>query len=452
MTLLISLATLGFAPMFPAAASGVSWSQPVTVPLARCGASAPRVVFPSADPHTGSGPGAILWSGDPAACVRGGGSPGSGVGLAPIGGDDAAGSAQSLRGATGSVAVSGGLAAAAASGDGRIVIAAPFGPGAVGVFEGRAGGRFARVGLLRTGVGTVATATGYLGDVALASVSSGRVELRVRRHAVRRFSAPVLVRAGGGAVSSLAVGLDYRGDALVVWAQRGWIYRRVLSAAGALDGVERVAASPPAPQLQALISDDHRGIVAWTSDVPAGDGSVTRVYLDASRPGVHFGAPRLLERYRNPLGMRVGDGSLRLVRLSSEGVMMAWTGMRRGRYVVRAASVSLTALRPASVISGPGGNAVLDDLATGPHNEALAVWSDAPRLAGGGVDPSHEQLGAARGVSENSGTVAFSPPEAIGGPDAIVAARAAFDPASDNAVLAWQIRDQGIAYATRRPG
>jgi hypothetical protein len=248
----------------------------------------------------------------------------------------------------------------------------------------------------------------------------------------------------------VAVGLDYRGDALVAWAQAGFIYRRVLRATGRLERTERVAPSPPGPHLQALISDDNRGIVAWTASVSTGASSTTRVYLDTSGRGVHFGRPRLLEDFRNPPGVELPEGSLRLVRLASEGVMMGWTGMSGGRYVVRAAPVSLGGPRPVTVVSGPSGNAILADLATGSRSEALAVWTVAPRLARG-LDMRHAEIETARGVTVAPGVARFGAPVAVSGPAAIAPPRAGIDPTTDTPIVVWQRLGGGIAYSARRP-
>ncbi len=435
-----------------AGAAAASWSPPGIV--THCpAASQPSVVFPSADPHTSAGPGAILWSGYPVAC--GGAGPGSGVGVAPIGPNDVAAAATSLPLAPGPPTALGGLAATLGTGDGRIVVAAGLGTAPAspaGVVEGRAGGPFGPPNPLRSRTAPLAGATSYLGDIALATVRprSGQVELRLQRHGAPGLSRPVALTGGASAVSAVAVGLDYRGDAIVVWAQDGWIYARVLRADGRLEATERVAPTPPAPHLQALISDDNHGIVAWTSERPTGSGTATRVYLDASSAGLHFGRPRLLEAFRSPPGLQLPEGSLRLVRLASEGVMMAWTGMSAGRYVVRAASVSLFASRPSRTISGPSGDAILADLATGPRDEAIALWTSAPRRAGG-FDVGRTELLAARGVAVLPGLAAFSAPEAVAGPGAVAAPRAAVDPTSDTAVAVWQNlgTEPGIAYTTR---
>ncbi len=444
------LAALTVAATSPATASAGRWTQPTT--LTACpSAAAPRVVFPSADPRTPSGAGAVLWSGDCAA----GAPAASGVGLATVAADDTVGPAGALPQAISPATPLDGLAATAGTGDGRVLVAAGVGPspGQLGILEGRSGSSFGATVGLRAQPAPVATATSYVGDVAVASVrvGTGRVILRIQRHDSPGLTPPSLISGRSAPVTALAVGLDYRGDAMVVWAQRGWILRRVLRSDGRLLTIERVAPSPPAPHLQALISDDNRGIVAWTTDTLVGGAPTTSVYLDVSLRGVHFGgAARLLERFPDPPGVRLADGSMRLVRLANEGVMMAWTGMSGGHLVIRAASVSLATPRPATLVSDAGSDAVLADLATGPHSEAMALWTSAPRSRAG-FDAAREQLIAARGVVEAPGLADFSAPEPIAGPQSLATPSAAFDPSTDTAVAVWSDGGHGIVAATRGP-
>ncbi|HEU0318127.1 MAG TPA: hypothetical protein VFR49_12400, partial [Solirubrobacteraceae bacterium] len=251
----LALAGLGL----PGVAAG--WSTPVV--LTHCAAATlPRVVFPSSDPFTRAGPGAILWNGDPATCAASGAQSGSGIGFAPIGPDGAVGPAESLPVAPAPTAPRGRLAATSGIGNGRIMVAAGLASGAagpVGLLEGRADTGFARPRALGALPAPVATANSYLGDLALATVNArtGRVELRLQRRAAPALSAPLVISQRGGGVTAVAVGLDYRGDALVAWAQSGFIYRRVLRIDGVLDRTERIAAVAPSPRLAALISDDN---------------------------------------------------------------------------------------------------------------------------------------------------------------------------------------------------
>ena len=82
--------------------------------------------------------------------------------------------------------------------------------------------------------------------------------------------------------------------------------------------------------------------MAWRSQsVAPGGAPTTTIELSISGSGLAFGAPRVLERFRDLGGFVPPAGSLRLLRLSSEAVMIAWTGVDSGHYVVRASPVSL---------------------------------------------------------------------------------------------------------------
>jgi hypothetical protein len=219
-------------------------------------------------------------------------------------------------------------------------------------------------------------------------VIADAIALRVQRHFQNAFGRPVTISTRRGAVTALDVTLDYRSDALVVWEQGGSIWARELRANGRLQPLQRVGSSAPHPQLQAVVSDDNRAIVSWASSV----GPRTHVWISISAPLVRFGAPpRLLEAIRDPAGARLPDGSLRMTRLSSEGVLIAWTGEEAGRHAVRAAAVGLDGVKPVTTLSNPATDSVLADLASGPHAEAIAIWTAAA--------PSAQRLlVAARGV------------------------------------------------------
>lgn len=169
---------------------------------------------------------------------------------------------------------------------------------------------------------------------------------------------------------------------------------------------------------------------------------------------------------------------------------MAWTGTSLGRYAVRVSPVSLRrgawapvtisgptpgagaaarsgASATATRASGPAEarratsagavDAVLADLVPGPHAEALALWSAAPRLPGGGPNPRRRAILAARGHYAGAGEVAFAAPEAVApaGPNGTPAA--AVDPQTGRALAAWVTLAGGanssrIAYALRAAG
>jgi hypothetical protein len=90
---------------------------------------------------------------------------------------------------------------------------------------------------------------------------------------------------------------------------------------------------------------------------------------------------------------------------------MAWTGMRAGRYVVRASPVSLRRGVWAPVAISPRGRqAVLADLVPGPHAEVLALWTTAPRLRDGRLDPRRRAIFAAWGHYGGRGATRVATP------------------------------------------
>jgi len=172
--------------------------------------------------------------------------------------------------------------------------------------------------------------------------------------------------------------------------------------------------------------------------------------VDLSAAGVRFRAPRLLASYPDPA--RAGDrpGSLALVRLASENVVLAWTAAERGRYVVRAAPAVFATTRPATLLSDPARDAVLADLAPGPAGEAVALWSSpAGTSAASGAGAHGSELWAARTFIAPGDRLLSGPRTRIAAAGPNGPASVAVDPRSDRAVAAW--RTQGarphIAYA-----
>ncbi len=403
---------------------------------------------------------------------------------------------------TAGVAVPGGVGATAAAG------AAVAGGGGVtaarvagAVTEGRAGS-FSPAQLLGGPAAPVAAATAYLGDVVVASPAwtprtGWAVAVRVQRHYAGTLAAPRLVPVGA-APEAVAATLDYRAEVLLVWAARGGVYARELAQGGTLAPVLRIGTLPPtaaAPEVQALLSDDGHAIAAWRWDAPApGGGALTT--LEESRFEVGAGAPAppaptVVERFRDPPGpgaeperfrdqpnlaaglerrdppgLAPPPGALRLTRLSSEAVVMAWTGRAAGHYVVRASPVSLRrgAWAPVTISGASRRDATLADLVPGPHAEALAVWSATPPRPhagagrGGGEGTGAEAaLLAARGHYAGHGEVAFEAPEEVAPPGPYGAPAAAIDPRTGQAVAAWVARSARapagrVVYALRDPG
>jgi hypothetical protein len=436
-----------------AAAAPVAPTWSAAVSLIRCASvGLPEAVFPAADPFHAGGPGAILWSGDPADC-----SPastlGPSVGIAAFSGDDLLGPPAALPVLRPPGLTS--LSAVTATGDGRIVLVGGL-EGASGsrggVSEGPAGGPFTPAVGLGGPSTPVAVTSSYRGDVGIASVDAeGEVELRIEQHTAPVIGPPVVLTSRGAAVSAISVNLDYRGDAIVAWAANGGIFDRVRESSGILEPTQRVGSSPAGPRLEALISDDNRGIVAWETDESTGGTTTTSTYLDVSQTGPHFTTPHLLERFTDPAGLVPPASGLQLVRLAYEGVMVVWTGLSEGHLVVRAAPVSLTSLRPATTVSDPGEDAMLTDVATGPRDEALVLWTTGPRLAGQAGAGEQEILTARGTIDPTTGVAKFDLPQLVAGPGLVATPRVAIDPVSDVAVAVWRNRSRnpGVDFAVR---
>ena len=134
--------------------------------------------------------------------------------------------------------------------------------------------------------------------------------------------------------TAVAAALDYRNEAFAAWAEGGGVYARALRGADSPPGpVQRLGSSGANPALAGLVSDDGRSIIAWM----ANESARTRIYAVVSQPGISFGPPTLLESYADPGGVAPPAGSLRLIRLSSGRVVIAWPGVEHGRYAVRRA-------------------------------------------------------------------------------------------------------------------
>jgi hypothetical protein len=431
-----------------ATAGASKWSPPAT--LSGCtGTGAPHVIFPSDSPTHGTGPGAIVWSAS-LPCPGG-----AGVRVAAISPEDIPAAPARPRTAAGRPLALRGPLDATAGPYGRVVIAAASAgehttpAGSLLLTEGPAGGPFAAPIAVGGPTSTFAFTTAYLGDVALLSPEAGGVRLRVQRHHANRFAAPAQATADAGAsIGALTVALDYRSDALAVWARRGSVYARELPAGGAPHAIQRLGPGPPpGARIAAVLSDDDRAIVAWT-DRRAGQ---TSVYVSRSEPGVRFGVPQLLERFPDPPDLPTYADSPQIVRLSSESVMIAWTGAEAGHWVIRTAAIDLNGVHPPSTISPPGSDALLAALAPGPDDEALALWTE-PQPTPTGLDLGRQAIFAARGFDAPPGQTSFAAGEQVAPPGPNSDVTVALDPNSDRAIAAWRTGAGAIAYAIRAAG
>ena len=429
-----------------AAAAGVAaWSP--SAPIPTCGpASDPHVVFPYRTPQSESGRGAILWLGATPQC---GSSPT--LDAASLHSDDRLASARALS----APAAAGGPLETAMTTNGQIVAAyGVAGRAMLGeTFAGHALRAAARLG---GPAELVATANGYIGDADVLSTAgpAGRpvFELREQRHYETSFAAPVTFpSAGAGPITALVVGMDFRADSIVVWAQRGEVYARWVTNAGIVHPLRTLGPAGYAPQLAAVLSDNNQAFVMWTNEPPPGSSATATIYLEHSGKEVTFGPPRTLVSFTEPAQQRLTAGAVALARMSpSEGVLAAWTWLSGANYVVSAAGLTSAGAVGMQTLSRPGADLRLAALAAGPRDDAVAVLESAPRASRGFDETSQAILasripGAAGGAS--FGALAQLAPAGLNGSPSV-----AIDPANDRAVVAWQTSAAGepaLAYAVR---
>jgi hypothetical protein len=337
---------------------------------------------------------------------------------------------------------------------GRLAVAAPNAasePGSgIALLQGRVGDGSPWSKVIVGSLSPPALTRAYLGDAAIATTTAGpAIAVLEERHFQRAFGPPRLVPVGAGPVTALTATMDYRADVLLVWQQHGAIYARMLRSSGRHDPTQRIGFSAPDPQIRAVVSDDDRGMIAWSStEGSLGATARTRIYLDLSGVGVRFGRPRRLASFIDPQRVGRRSGSLALERLSTENVMLAWTAAEHGHYAVRAAPAVFAASRPTTRLSDPRSQAVLDELAPGPAGEAIALWSAMP-LVRGALETGRAELWATRVSLRPGARVALRRPEMIAAAGPNAAPSVAVDPATDRAVAAWLTRTapERIEYA-----
>jgi len=437
------------ADVLPAAVPASAWSTPAS--LSSCPASpAARVVFPSDKPNQASGQGAIVWSAS-SACLGG-----PGARISPLSTSDAPATPIVPHTAAGKPIAPYGPITASGAPHGQIAIAgsSPTAASAGVLIQGAAAGPFAP---LKTGsslASPLALNTAYLGDMALASPANGAhagaaLNVHVERFYSHEFTRDVSTRApGGGPMLALTLAMDFRGEALAVWAQRGSIYARLIPNRGGARPLQRLGSAGTDPRISALLSDDNRAIVAWSEQ----HGPQTSVYIDRSAAGVRFRRPQLLERVRDPDALSSPAGSPSLVRLSSESVLLAWAGAAAGHWVVRTAPVDLDGVLSIGTIGAPGTDVLLADLAPGPQDDALVLWTEPLPTRAGQPDMARQALFAARGTESGGGHETFDEPERVAAPGPVSDATVTLDPNSDGAVAAWQGEAAAIEYSIRGAG
>jgi len=439
-------------------ARAASWTAPST--LQTCApASDPKVVFPFSSPSARSGRGAILWLGGAPSCAGGSGAQAT-LDSATLHSDDQPGVARAV---VGGHQLTGPLESAAATSGQLIAVAGDAGTPVGGrpealLGEGLAGGVLHILTPLGGPDAPLATADGYIGDADIVSTATGLggvalIELREQRHYAGSFARPVILDEGFAPITALAVGMDFRGDSLILWAQSGEVHAQRVTNLRRVYPAQVLGPAGYAPALAAVLSDNNHGFAMWTDEPAPGAPGEARIYLEHSAANVAFPAvPRPLAAFAEPRVARLGPGSIALARVTpSEGVLAAWTLVQRGSFVVKAAGLTATTVLPPATIAQPGADLRLAALATGPLNDFVVVLESAPRGAGG-FDTSQQTILAAHSVSGGPGGVSFETPTQLTQAGPNTEPSVAIDPDTDRAVVAWQTFAGSlpqIAYAVR---
>ena len=180
----------------------------------------------------------------------------------------------------------------------------------------------------------VATADGWIGDADVVSTATAiggaqLIELRAQRHYARSFGRPVILEEGFAPITALAVGMDFRADSIVLWAQGGEVHAQWVTNDGRVYPPQVLGPAGYAPQLAAVLSDNSHAFAMWT-DQPA-----RRRRRGDHLPGAFGQRRRLLNDARGARAFpRTGAAApdtrrdRARARDPSEGVLAAWTMVR----------------------------------------------------------------------------------------------------------------------------
>jgi hypothetical protein len=305
----------------------------------------------------------------------------------------------------------------------------------------------------------VALAANASGDAAVLLRSCGRTDpcerftpYLVIRHR-RAWGAPTRLDSRSWTFTG-AVAIDARGDVLTAWERplRGrtgtcGVYARIRTAGGRLGATQRLGTSVPTPTISAALGAGRRAVVAWKGQSVSKYflGSAATIQAAVAAHGGRFGAAQRLEVVDVAgTGSYIGQAGVRTAITPGGQASVAWTGYTGGHFVVRAAPVTATRVAAGHVVSDPGQDTVLSDLALGPNGRALVLGLQGVH----GNDP----IGPVSVVAavRPPGTTPFGAPEAITGPgEFFEAARGAFAP-DGRAVAVWRSLAPGaVMWAVR---
>jgi hypothetical protein len=247
------------------------------------------------------------------------------------------------------------------------------------------------------------------GDVALSTRGLRSRLIFLRRRGTTTFSRVLTINVSSNA-RDVTVALSPDGQLLVVWEDRHEVFARHRGTSGSWGAVHTLGPGVQS-NLQAAMDSTGRMLVAWKSQrVNEGESNAPAVVSFITAAAAHgFGSRRTIE----PVGPGrfVGAPAVRLAVTGSDQALLAWTGFDGTSFIVRAMPISRGRLQPRQVLSPPGTDAVLGDLAVANDGRALVLW----RSSVAGADPVTGRQPHLFGNVRAAGATAFGGPEAIGG-------------------------------------
>ena len=307
--------------------------------------------------------------------------------------------------------------------------------GAVGAPRALPGTRGQSVSSLAARGSTVAVVTANMNDRGRA----GRT-LWIRRSG-RAFRRVFTVRPGPWARDT-AVAIGPRGDVLLVWQERRAIRARHFSPSGRRGRVHTLGSGVQSA-LQANLASG-RMEVAWMSQrVGEGDAHTPAriAYVSAPRGG-RFGRPRTVGGSTLlGTGNYIRRPGVRLMPAGRNASVLAWTDYDGEHFRVLTADVGAGVIGAAQIVSTPGDDAVLADLAVSPQG-AVVTWFTGTR----GNDPSGPRHVAA--AFRGPGETEFGAPELVSDAEALDPGSAAID-AAGRPFAAWTTLDGSAVVAVR---
>lgn len=327
-------------------------------------------------------------------------------------------------------------------GDTRDDLGTVGGPGGtVAVAFGSAQGRLDAPRTLTSLRGAVpkSLAANTAGVMAAVVRSQKNTVLLYRRPAGGAFRRALALRMPyrGSAAASVAVGPA--GDILMAWEHDRHIYARHLGPTGR-SGPTHELGDSSSSAIQTLVDGSGRLTVAWESQrIAEGDAhGPALVSLATAQPGHGFGPQRRISSVSpEGSGRGVATPGVRLVGDGSDRALLVFQSYDRGRYVVRALTLSDGHRGAAQTVSPVDQDSVLAAAAAVPGGPAVVLW----RSNVAGTEKRDPQAPVTlQGAVRPGGLEPFGAPERISGDDGdVTGAVVAFDQDIRVPVAVWGV-------------